>query len=113
MHTLKKGDKVYKVVPIDFPLPDKGPQFIVQARTLRVASAKQLRLDSYFSFGMGLIYEPGALGREFYASPREAVDAFERGHEQHLMRKIKERQSAEERLDEVRAWAEQWRKENP
>jgi len=69
---MKRGDKVYKVVPSFMT----GRHWFVQERTLVVCSDKQVRLDEYFCGGSNLIFQPTAIGREFFETPTIAVKAF-------------------------------------
>lgn len=112
----KRGDKVYLVVPkfgvvgpnLESTLaPDD--HYYVQQRTLVVASPKQLRLDSYFFGGPNLIYPPTALGREFFATPEEAVEVFLRRCERSVENARSSVQTAEARLESAVRFAAAWR----
>jgi hypothetical protein len=101
---MKKGDKVYCVVSV-FGNDD----FALQERTLIVVTDKQLRLDSYFCGGLNIKFPPNALGRDFFASPREAIDVFEERQIRNAATAKASAVSAEERARTATAWAEQWR----
>lgn len=69
---MKRGDKVYKVVPS----LNMNRHWFVQERTLVVCSDKQVRLDDFFCGGGNLIFQPTAIGREFHETPAAAVKAY-------------------------------------
>jgi hypothetical protein len=74
---LKKGDKVYLVRPtLTIDMTGRIPEFMIEAREIERASDKQIKLKTYFTGGMNVLFAPSALGKEFYATPREALAAF-------------------------------------
>lgn len=113
---MKRGDKVYRVVPVfglvradmTVEVPESGSWY-VQSRELVVASPKQFRLDSYFLGGANIIYPASALGREFYATPVEAVDAFIRAASRRLENAQHALWDAQANVSAIHAWNAAWR----
>ena len=77
---MKRGDKVYRVVPSFMT----GRHWFVQERTLVVCSDKQVRLDAFFCGGNNLIFPPTAIGREFHETPGAAVKAYMTARERNV-----------------------------
>jgi hypothetical protein len=83
--------------------------WVVQERTLVVASDGRLRLDGCFYGGTATSYPPGALGRAFYATPGEAVAAYERAAADQIEVAKARLAQAQAHQAQVVAWAERWR----
>lgn len=77
---MKRGDKVYRVVPSFMT----GRHWFVQERTLVVCSDKQVRLDDYFCGNSNVIFQPVAIGREFHETPAAAVKAYTAARERNV-----------------------------
>lgn len=103
---MKNGEKVYRMCPC-FEIP--GMTFHLQARTLIVASDKQLRLDSYFDGGLNLIYQPSDLGRVFFETANAAVEAYEQSALSRVEGAETALSHAQSRADAATAWSADWR----
>jgi hypothetical protein len=72
---LRPGDLVYRVNEADPPA--KGPHtWTVASVAVEQASTKQIKLKSCSATGWRVKFEPGALGRVFFATPAAAIAAF-------------------------------------
>jgi hypothetical protein len=101
---MKRGDKVYKVVP-SFMM---GRPWFVQERTLVVCSDKQVRLDSFFCRGSNLIFQPIAIGREFHETPDAAVRAYITSRERNVASARTALSHAEVQYQEALAFGSAW-----
>lgn len=73
---LKPGDLVYRVGEFDPPEEGLHHTWKIESRAIKSASDRQITLASYF-YGTSLLqFTPDALGRVFFATPAEAVEAF-------------------------------------
>ena len=75
MSTLKAGSLVYRVIEIDPPCPGLHT-WQIETRTVVHASAKQIKLNSYFSGLWNTTFKPDVLGRSFFETPLQAVQHF-------------------------------------
>jgi hypothetical protein len=74
---LAAGTVVYRVVELDHP-PDVDSPHTWKAAAVIVerASAKQIKLRSAFPGLTRTVFDPSAFGRDFFASPLEAIKMF-------------------------------------
>lgn len=73
---LKAGDLVYRVIAHDPPEEGVRHTWNIESRKVKQASGKQIALASYFSGVFKKVFNPNALGRVFFATPKSAIDAF-------------------------------------
>ena len=73
--TLRAGHLVYRVLEDD--PPGEGPfTWKVAAVVVEHASAKQIKLKTYFSGRFRVKYDSTALGRVFFETPLQAIQHF-------------------------------------
>lgn len=73
---LKADSVVYRVVEVDPADEDEPHTWKVAAITVQAASARQIRLKTYFSGIARRVFHPDALGRTFFETPLQAVQHF-------------------------------------
>jgi hypothetical protein len=99
---LAAGTVVYRVVEFDPPPDEEGPHtWKAAAVVVERASAKQIKLRSTFPGMERVVFDPSAFGRDFFASPLEAIKVF-------LIARRAELESIERRRKDVErafAWA--------
>ena len=97
--SLKQGDVVYRVA--EYEPPEGAFTWQLQARPVKRATVKQVLLSSSFSEVGRVRFDPTALGRVFYATPKQAVEAFAKQQEARLESLTRRRTETERAL----AWA--------
>lgn len=98
--TLKAGDLVYRVIEHD--PPGKGRNtWKVASVVVERASAKQVKLKTYFTGLWRTTFDPDALGRAFFETPLRAVQAFLAGRRNEIESLDRQRKEAERAI----AWA--------
>jgi hypothetical protein len=100
---LHAGAVVYRVIEVD-PPSDVPGQYTWQAGTAIVerASDKQIKLKRAFHGFARLVFEPSALGRYFFETPEQAIQAFLTERRNEIETLNYKRKAAERAL----AWAE-------
>lgn len=77
MAKLKPGDLVYRVEEYDPPHTKTPHTWIVESRPIKSISDKRIVLVAWFRGLCRTQYPPSALGIVFFASEKEALNAFE------------------------------------
>lgn len=100
--TLKAGDLVYRVIEVDPPGEGRNTWKVASVVVER-ASAKQIKLKTYFAGLWRTTFDPDALGRAFFETPLRAVQAFLTAQHHEIESLDRHRKEAERAI----AWAEE------
>jgi hypothetical protein len=99
--SLKTGDVVYRVVEYDSPDENTPHTWKIESRAVKQASSRQVTLVRLFTGLSRQRFAPDDLGRLFFATPGQAVEAFA-GHQRGEIDSLDRRRREAER---ALAWA--------